>query len=73
MFTRLMQFQVWLCWLDGLTEEKLALACRLHKRKAQHRNNGVCPTSSHPEAIQLSLYLYVLGASLAAGAQSEFL
>lgn len=37
-------------------------ACRPHRRRGQHRDNGGCPFSCH-EATQFILYLYVSGTS----------
>lgn len=38
---------------------KMALACRLHRRRARQRDNGDCPSSPLPEVTQLSLSPYV--------------
>lgn len=42
----------------------MASTHRLQERRAQHRYNGGCFSRSHPEVTQLSLLLYVSGASL---------
>lgn len=45
---------------------KIASACRLQRRNSQHRDNGRCPSRPLPEATELSLFLYISGASQAA-------
>ena len=49
-----------------LQQGKMVLACRLHGRRAQQKENGGCPSSPCPEATQLGLSLYVSGTSQAA-------
>lgn len=45
--------------------------CRLYRRRGQHRDTGGCPSSSHLEAKQLILFLYVSGAYGAAVPSQE--
>lgn len=45
---------------------KMALTCRLHRRRARQGDNGGCPSSPLPEITQLSLSSYVSCASQAA-------
>lgn len=56
--------QIQICLFGGgLNTGLMVLACRMHRRRAQHRGNGGFPSSLHPEATELSLSLYVSGAS----------
>lgn len=41
----------------------MASSCRLHERQIQHKDNGSYLSGSRPEFTQLSLTLYVSGAS----------
>lgn len=59
-FTSLTQIQIFPSG-KRLNTRKMAPTCRLHGRKAQHKNNGSCPFSSHPEGTQNILSLYVSG------------
>lgn len=68
--TRPVQIQIWLCGCRVNTERLPRAQC-VHRRWTQHRDNSGCPSSSHPEATQCSLSLYVSGAFWAIGCLSE--
>lgn len=60
--TRPVRIQIWHVggWLNT---GKIAPSSWLHRKRAQRKLTGGCPSSSHPEATQLSLPLYVSGTS----------
>lgn len=47
----------------GLNTKKMAPMCRVHGRRAKHRDSGSCLSSSCPETTELRLSLYVSGNS----------
>lgn len=49
-FTRPVQFHVWLCG-GGFNTGKTAPACRLHMSQALRRDNGSRPSSPRPEVM----------------------
>lgn len=56
--TRPVWFQTW-CFGVGLNTERMLPSCRLHVCQAPHQdNNASCPSRSHPEATQLTLFLH---------------
>lgn len=59
---QVMQIWIWLLLVPegpergGCNTGKMAPACLLCWRKAQHRNNGGSPSSSHLEATQFNFF-----------------